>query len=936
MTIIERELPTVSSALAPGQTTDRYAWTPQLVRQAATAAADARTSDAVIDTVTPGNNGAVLSASRRAVANAVRAGSIHQINERISDAAIDVSTPANESTTIAPSRQAVAEAIDGITVGGTADGVADSVDLAISGQDLSITVGRTVGGDLTDTVTLPAGGGGTTVAANPAGTDGSDLTRISIGSTNYNIAGGGGGSGRTELYSQTDVVLAQNVGFTFAGINVPDSGHIEVFVWAQSGNRAWKYSSGTIPVAWIRAATAAQPITNPFGANREMDFYVADTTDYEFVIRLQNQTGIGGNFDIHIDHVTDGGGGGGGITEVTSDNTLTGLGTIADPLGVTNPATELTEEQAEDEVSTVFGTVSGERMHGAVRDYINDLPWDPNGVYEIGQLVTRAGIHWFSLVDDNQQAPNANNLEWFSLPGASTFRIGSATPQDYTPLTIVENFGIPYYTTIAATNVTRNDIPNHAAFEPLVHLVESIDTSLSGSDLTISLGRLDDTDLTSTVTLPAGGGGGEENVQADWTEATTTDDAYIQNKPTLGALAALDQINNFNQIGDEVIDQQHLADDAVTERAVNPGAVSFDKLSGTVRTHLNDNLHWVANNTNQVIVRRSPIGGPVEDYFIFTPNPTAAATVELEKMDILGTVYSFPTGGGGGVLDIDGLTEIDAISDTDTLAIYDVSESANRKVAALDLENTIRIHRGLFDADIQYRQGHVVETGDTTNKLFWIASTTISAMQPEPTLTDPHQWWLLATPNHFRGELDDNLSHNFISGDWFRIGDRFLITTADLTGVTGDDLLGGHANVVELTGDHNVQSDWDETDTTADEFIDNKPTIPSGNALVPTTGTTGHVLTKTAAGRAWQAAVSGFSQADADARYVRNIAVLVGLDENDVTDANSVAMWDPVGTENARMTMQNFADWMEVRLQLDASRTETGIFDSERLGARRG
>ena len=156
------------------------------------------------------------------------------------------------------------------------------------------------------------------------------------------------------------------------------------------------------------------------------------------------------------------GGGGGGITEVTSDNTLTGLGTIADPLGVTNPATELTEEQAEDEVSTVFGTVSGERMHGAVRDYINDLPWDPNGVYEIGQLVTRAGIHWFSLVDDNQQAPNANNLDWFSLPGASTFRIGSATPQDYTPLTIVENFGIPYYTTIAATNVTRNDIPNAA------------------------------------------------------------------------------------------------------------------------------------------------------------------------------------------------------------------------------------------------------------------------------------------------------------------------------------------------------------------------------------------------------------------------------------------------------------------------------------------
>ena len=40
------------------------------------------------------------------------------------------------------------------------------------------------------------GVGGTAVAANPTGTDGTDLTRLAIGGTNYNIAGGeGGGSG---------------------------------------------------------------------------------------------------------------------------------------------------------------------------------------------------------------------------------------------------------------------------------------------------------------------------------------------------------------------------------------------------------------------------------------------------------------------------------------------------------------------------------------------------------------------------------------------------------------------------------------------------------------------------------------------------------------------------------------------------------------------
>ena len=38
---------------------------------------------------------------------------------------------------------------------GAADGVANSVDLSVSGQELTVTVGRTAGADLTDTVTLP-------------------------------------------------------------------------------------------------------------------------------------------------------------------------------------------------------------------------------------------------------------------------------------------------------------------------------------------------------------------------------------------------------------------------------------------------------------------------------------------------------------------------------------------------------------------------------------------------------------------------------------------------------------------------------------------------------------------------------------------------------------------------------------------------------------
>ena len=150
-------------------------------------------------------------------------------------------------------------------------------------------------------------------------------------------------------------------------------------------------------------------------------------------------------------------------------------------------------------------------------------------------------------------------------------------------------------------------------------------------------------------------------------------------------------------------------------------------------------------------------------------------------------------------MDINGLSEETTIADDDAFAFYDTSETALRKVPAIDLENKIRLHKGTFDPTVAYSQGSVTETGSADTKLFWIASQSIAAGQPEPTLQDPHNWWLVATPNHFRQELSTTLTHNFLEGDWFRVGNRVFIATADLSGVTGNDLLGGHGNVVELT-----------------------------------------------------------------------------------------------------------------------------------------
>lgn len=46
----------------------------------------------------------------------------------------------------------------------------------------------------------------------------------------------------------------------------------------------------------------------------------------------------------------------------------------------------------------------------------------------------------------------------------------------------------------------------------------------------------------------------------------------------------------------------------------------------------------------------------------------------------------------------------------------------------------------------------------------------------------------------------------------------------------------GKLNGIQAGAEVNVQSDWDQTDTSADDYIKNKPTIPAGAVLYPSTG----------------------------------------------------------------------------------------------------
>ena len=105
------------------------------------------------DEITPGQSGNVGSGT--AVARATHHHSA------------PVGTPVSVSTANNAGNAASFSRSDHIHLG---DGTANSLDATLSGDDLTITVGRTVGNDLTDTVTLPTGSGAIT------------FTRVGVGS----------------------------------------------------------------------------------------------------------------------------------------------------------------------------------------------------------------------------------------------------------------------------------------------------------------------------------------------------------------------------------------------------------------------------------------------------------------------------------------------------------------------------------------------------------------------------------------------------------------------------------------------------------------------------------------------------------------------------------------------------------------------------------
>ena len=145
-----------------------------------------------------------------------------------------------------------------------------------------------------------------------------------------------------------------------------------------------------------------------------------------------------------------------------------------------------------------------------------------------------------------------------------------------------------------------------------------------------------------------------------------------------------------------------------------------------------------------------------------------------------------------------------------------------------------RNHRGAYHAATAYLTGQSI----TANGHLWMAPTNIVAGAGSPSLVSPHAWALISHADQYLGHLLASNSYDLLEGNWYRIGHRLFFTVADASGVTGDALRGGHADIVELTSHHLTQAQAE--DETSDTFGQVSGERLSQAVAAHDSGTTGH------------------------------------------------------------------------------------------------
>ena len=325
--------------------------------------------------------------------------------------------------------------------------------------------------------------------------------------------------------------------------------------------------------------------------------------------------------------------------------------------------------------------------------------------------------------------------------------------------------------------------------------------------------------------------GAEVNVQADWNEADSTSDAFIQNKPNLATVATTGEYGDLLHIPADLV---HDASYVHTDN--NYTAAEKEKLSGIESgAEANVQSDWTESDGNSdAYIRNKPENLVQDADYVHTDNNYT--TAEKEKL-----------------AGIEDGAEVNVI---ETVKVDDIPLKVTDKTVNIDLS-------GKADKAVPSAKGNLAGLGETGNLIDSGIPGTLDSVPTENSgnlVTSGAVFDAMggktdkvsdATPGNFAG-LDDkgNLTDSGSKASDFATavqGDKAdsAVQTVSIAGGTpvgagndgnvdiplstsATDGAMSAADKAKLDGiasgaETNVQSDWNESDSSSDAFIKNKP-----------------------------------------------------------------------------------------------------------------
>ena len=344
--------------------------------------------------------------------------------------------------------------------------------------------------------------------------------------------------------------------------------------------------------------------------------------------------------------------------------------------------------------------------------------------------------------------------------------------------------------------------------------------------------------------------GAEVNVQADWSQTTTTADDYIKNKPTnVSAFTNDAEYTTKTYVDGEL-------DDKVDK--VSGKGLSTNDFTDTLKTKL-DNIE--AGAEVNVQADWSQTTTTADDYIKNKPTNVSAFTNDANYA----TETYVDTGLGGKVDKVTGKgLSTNDFTDALQTKLNGIAEGAEVNVQADWSQSTTTaddyiknkptnvsaftndsgyITKAVNDLTYYYTTSNTYTKTEVNTLIGNITKVTIQIVEELP--QDPSPNVIYFVPKSTTGTNNGYDEYIYVNNNWELIGDTEVdlsdyatITYVD-TGLGGKvdkvtgkqlstndftDTLKTKLDNIEAGAEVNVQSDWSQTTTTADDYIKNKPT----------------------------------------------------------------------------------------------------------------